>query len=240
MSRQTKQKFAKFGDDGQQVAAQYAARLKAALEAKGVTPAWLAKKAGIPDRSVRNQLEGTEPKIVSAIALASALEVNLAWLLTGAGQMTAPEPPPRSSGSGLFDASEADWVFLPHYAFESAIASMSNTLTHTYPVPRHLLNNQLGTARNLWVTNMPTDELPSVATKGEPIICRNALILEPGKVYVLSLDGNLVVRRLTLRGFSTDDEHAPALSLQEAQLRDSFPVGEVLARFGLSPVASRL
>jgi transcriptional regulator with XRE-family HTH domain len=219
----------------------FAARLRAALKRVDRSAAWLASEVDLSPATVGKYLRGSQPTIIPAVKLAAALGVRLDWLLAGQGEMLGPEDAPasRAAGHHLFEASEQDWVFLPHYSFQSTINSFIPITTETFPVRRDWLKRSLGTERGLWVTEMPTGELPSVAAEGESIVCRNSLGLEPGRAYILGLDGNLIVRRYTTAGFVTEDESQAPLTTEEALLQGAFPVGEILARFGLSPVPTR-
>ncbi len=215
------------------------ARLKEALGTR--TPAWLAQASGIKDASVRKYLKGGQPTIIPAVRLANALGVRLSWLLAGEGPMHGPEEvvPARAPGHHLFDASEADWVFLPHYRFESAMAVFSPIVLETFPVRRDWIRRTLGIERGLWVTEMPTDELPSVAQRGETVVCRNVIGLEEGRAYILGLDGNLIVRRFTPQGFRVDSPNSEVIDIRSATQRGMLPIGVIIARFGLSPIPTK-
>lgn len=218
-----------------QAPAALTARLHKALN--GRSPAWLAKASGVKDATVRKYLAGGQPTVIPAVKLANALGVRLAWLLTGEGSMTGAEVT-QAKGADLFDASEADWVFLPYYRFASELTFFQAIPVETYPVRRDALRRSLGVESGLWVTAMPNG-LPGIAEEGDTIVCRNATFAEPGHAYLLGVDGNLVARRFGPAGFYVDDPSEPILGRQEAQLAGVFPVGEILARFGLSPIRPR-
>ncbi|ODT57006.1 MAG: hypothetical protein ABS77_13385 [Phenylobacterium sp. SCN 69-14] len=112
-------------------------------------------------------------------------------------------------------------------------------VTETFPVRKDWLKRALGVSTGLWITEMPVDEMPTVAERGEAIICRNTMFLELGGAYLLGLDGNLIVRRYTSEGLGTD--HGPGLlTTADAQLKGVVPIGQILARFGLSRVAPKV
>lgn len=225
--------------DDSQAPSALTARLREALGDR--TAAWLAKESGIKDASIRKYLAGGQPTVLPAVKMADALGVRLTWLLAGQGPMRGPEEQPaqKASGHQLFDAAEADWVFLPFYRFESAMQVFTPVVTETFPVRRDWIKRTLGVTAGLWVTEMPVDDMPSVAEKGEAIICRNAMFLEMGAAYLLGLDGNMIVRRYTVDGLHTD-RSAEVISPAEAQLKGVIPIGEILARFGLSRVVPKI
>lgn len=196
------------------------------------------------DASLRKYLNGAQPTIIPAVQIASALGVTLDWLTGGVGPKTIEEAAnlkvsERAVGRDLFDAAEADWVFLPHYSFESAFDSFAPIIRETYPVRRDWLNNALGTAKGLWMTDMPGADLPEVAGAGQTVICRNSADLTLGKAFILGVDGHLIVRRLSILdgelAFTSDLPDAPTIALSD----DYIPVGQILARYGVSPVHAK-
>ena len=226
-------------NDGGQAQSAFVARLKEALAGRSV--AWLAKESGVNDGTLRNYMKGAQPTIIPAVQIALALGVSLDWLIAGVGPRPKEEAAKqqradRAVGRELFDVTEADWVFLPHYSFESAFDSFAPIIRETYPVRRDWLNNALGTAKGLWMTEMPGADLPEVAGAGQTVICRNSADLTLGKAFVLGVDGHLIVRRLSMRdghlAFTSDLPDARTIALSD----DYIPVGQILARYGVSPV----
>lgn len=230
-------------DESGQAHSPFVARLREALGERSV--AWLAKESGVTDASVRKYLNGSQPTIIPAVQLSSALGVTLDWLLAGIEPKSIEEAQRRKAqerkiGRDLFDVAEADWVFIPHYTFESAFDSFAPLIRETYPVRKDWLNQALGTSKGLWMTDMPGDDLPEVAKAGETVICRNSVDLTVGKAFILGVDGHLVVRRLALHdgqiAFSSDRPDVSTISLSD----DYVPVGQILARYGVSPVHAKI
>lgn len=224
------------GSSDSQEASAFTLRLRTALGDR--SPAWLSRASGVKDASVRKYLAGGHPTVLPAIRLANALGVRLDWLLTGQGAMTD-EPVAAAPGAHLFDAAAADWVFLPYYQFTSSLTFFTPTTVEVYPVRRDLLRRALGAEKGLWVTLMPAGGLAGIADEGDPIICRNAAFAEPGRAYLVGVDGNLMARRFGPHGFYVTNAAEPTIQLEEIPLRGVIPVGEILARFGLSPVGPR-
>lgn len=202
------------------------------------TPAWLAQASGIKDASVRKYLRGAQPTVIPAVALASALGVRLSWLLAGEGAMQGPEEPerPKAPLHQFFDAAEADWVFLPYYRFERAMDAFNPIVTETFPVRRDWVKRAFGVERGLWLTEMPTDELPSVAAAGETIVCRNVIVPEYGRAYILGQDGNLMVRRYSDVGFLSELAGIKPIEPAEANLNGFALVGVIVGKIGASPI----
>lgn len=173
------------------------------------------------------------------MALASALGVRLSWLLAGEGAMLGPEEPerPKAPLHQFFDAAEADWVFLPHYRFERAMDSYTPHITETFPVRRDWVRSAFGVERGLWLTEMPTNELPSIAAAGETIVCRNVIVPEYGRAYILGQDGNLTVRRYSEQGFWSELYGVKPIEPSEADLNGFSLVGVIVGKIGASPVS---
>lgn len=227
-------------NDASQSTTPFVERLIEALNGRSV--AWLAKESGVNDGTLRNYLRGTQPTIIPAVQIASALGTTLDWLLGGIGPKTKAEADrarlaERTVGRELFDAAEAEWVFIPFYSFESYFDSYAPNIRETYPVRKDWLNRSFGTSTGLWMTHMPSDDLPDVAAAGETIICRNVRDISAGGVFILGVDGSLFARRLSgIDGdyfFESDRPDAPRISVA----CDYVLVGSVLARYGVSPVA---
>lgn len=72
----------------------FSARLKKAIESKGVTPYEVAKSTGIAQATLSRILSGNtkKPNIDNLKTLASYLQVNEDWLRTGEGEMNRPDP----------------------------------------------------------------------------------------------------------------------------------------------------
>lgn len=152
--------------------------------------------------------------------------------------MTGPEVT-QAKGFDLFDASEADWVFLPFYRWESELTFFKPITVETFPVRRDTLRRSLGTETGLWVTAMPAGGLPGIAEEGETIVCRNATFPTPGRAYLIGVDGHVIARRFGALGFYVEDQAQPMIRTQDVELAGIFPIGQILARFGLSPVSPR-
>lgn len=125
---------------------------------------------------------------------------------------------------------------MPHYDFEGGFESFAPVIRETYPVRRDWLNNQIGSTTGLWLTEMPSDDLPHIAHAGETVICRNSADLRPGRAFILGVDGQLIARQLRRRDdsvvFLNDAEDAAPIYQDD----DYIPMGQILARYGLSKV----
>lgn len=222
--------------------ADFAVRLADALTGKKA--AAIAREIDVAPSSLQRYLSGSIPAADTALKLARALGVSAEWLIAGTGPREPTTAVGGSAGARLFDASSADWVFVPRYRFDMVMTAISSVVIETYPMRRDWLKRSLGTAEGIWVTEMPTSDMPSVAEEGETIICRNDYEIREGLAYVFALDGQLVVRRvdvdpqagLVLR---TDDPDKVPEPLSD-QLPGLALIGRVLAKISLSPVPVRL
>ncbi|WP_299174376.1 helix-turn-helix domain-containing protein [uncultured Brevundimonas sp.] len=225
-------------NDRRQEVTPFLARLKEGLAGRSV--AWLAKESGVNDGTIRNYLRGAQPTIIPALQIANALGVTLDWLIGGVGPRTTElAHKERRADKELFDASQADWVFVPRYTFDSTFDSFTPIVRDTYPIPRDWLNRTLGTSYGLWITEMPGDDLPDVAQPGEAIICKNSADLTPGRAFLVGQMGQLMARRLELvvglPNFVSEQPEKPLISMSD----DFVPVGQILGRYGVVPVRSR-
>lgn len=108
-------------------------------------------------------------------------------------------------------------------------------------VPATWLLAATKTTTGLWLTEMPSDALPSVAREGETIICRDPETpLQDRRVYIFLLDGRPIVRRVAfqpnqvvLRG----EDEADTITLRPEELEERLmPAGRILATVRLDQV----
>lgn len=216
----------------------FSLRLADALTGK--TAAAIAREIGVAPSSLQRYLSGSIPAADTALKLAKALGVSAEWLIAGSGPRDVLPTSANSAGARLFDAASAEWVFVPRYRFDLVMTAVSSVVIETYPMRRDWLYRSLGTVEHIWITEMPTDDMPSVAAQGDTIICRNALDIREGLAYVFSLDGQLVVRRAVVDpdlglALRTDDPTKAVEPLSD-HLINLTMIGRVLAKISLSPV----
>lgn len=226
-------------DDCQWEESTFEARLRHALA--GRTVAWLSRESGLLDGTIRNYFKGTRPKFAAMLSIASALGVNPIWLQTGNGAIIEKKAKEatRAEGFDLFDANENDWLFLPFYkAPKYAPTTLDRHLAETYPVRRDWLRAALGGDTGFWLTEMPTDELPTLAAKGDTIVCRSVLLLQDGGHYIFARNGELIARWYFFGALLKEGEDmlSPSLPAKQAHEEGVVPIGQIFARLGLSPI----
>ena len=89
------------------------ARLREAIDIRNVTQQELSSKTGIPKSSISQYLSGyAKPKSDRIYLIASALDVNEAWLLGYDVPMSSscPEPPAPAESTVSLSASESELV----------------------------------------------------------------------------------------------------------------------------------
>lgn len=188
----------------------------------------ISRATGIPKQTIGGFKRGSIPSADRALLLADAMGVNFRWLIFGEGPRT---PEERDSGG--------DSVRLPLYDPSHFEEYGEGPAREEVDVPRSLLGTMKG-AEGLWLTEMPSDALPSVAREGQVIICRKPEAqIQDRRVYIFNLDGRIIVRRvsvrpdgLLLKGESDED----TLLVRVDDLPSLIPVARVLGPLGFNPV----
>lgn len=172
--------------------AAFAKRLRAAIA--GRNQGAVAKAIGVTGSTVHRYLAGSMPAADIAFRLARELNVRPAWLIEG-------EEPQVDQGaaSAAVVGITGDVTVVPRYdlfAFSE----------YGKPEPAEMLalpNSMLARARiaaGIWVAEMPSDALPSLAGEGELLICRDPeQTLQDRRIYVFLIDGRPIVRRIFVR-----------------------------------------
>lgn len=168
----------------------FAQRLRVAFEVWGGNQAELSRATNISRQRINEYLAGPKvPAAATLFPLADALGVQPRWLVRGEGPMSIPKP-------GIDDG----MIHLPHYELSRISTDGLGEPDDTIAVPPELLMRSIGTTRDLFVTDMPSDALPEIARAGETIVCQKFKApLGDGKFYVFLFDGQPVVRRVEIR-----------------------------------------
>ena len=207
-------------------AGEFSLRFLEALE--GHSDAEISRVTGIPKQTIGGFKRGSIPSADRALLLADALGVSFRWLIFGVGE-------PREGGV----IAESDSVRLPVYDPSQFEEYGRGRPREEIDVPRSLLGTMKG-VDGLWLTEMPSDALPSVAQEGQIIICRPPdPQIQDRRVYIFSLDGRIIVRRafvrpegLLLKGETEDD----TVLVKVDDLGSLIPVARVLGPLGFNPV----
>lgn len=151
----------------------FAKRFRSALNQRG--QAWLAEQTGLSTSTIHDYAQGAIPSADRVFLIADALGISARWLVTGL-ETYAP------------DASDGNWVMLPHYDLEGTIFPDEPKLLDEIPISRDWLLQVVGRTEGLWYSTMPSDYLPTIARLHDPIICEapNGLP-EDGGIYVIKI-----------------------------------------------------
>ena len=200
----------------------------------------IAKSIGVDPKALYANKKGAMPSADRAFALADTLGVSPRWFATGVGPMRGMEVPPLDP---------ARWVLLPLYdlaAFdrrESISQIAFPPVLEMVPVRRADLARLHITRSEVWLIEMPTNILPSVARQGELLVCQDSGIgFHDRSVIILAFGGDPSIIRRVVRasdGTSTlqaDDPSVPAITID--QLLGGFArFGEVLGAIRTLPAA---
>jgi hypothetical protein len=167
------------------------------------------------------------PSAERALALADVLGVDYRWLIAGLGDRAAAAP------------SQEDSVVLPQFDPFRFDEYGKGPPVSDVVVPRWLLAPVKQTT-GLWLCAMPSGALPDVAAEGEMIVCRDPEIpLQDRRVYIFTVDGRPVVRRLWVRADGlqlTGESDTDTIFFKPDEAENIVPVGRVLAAISLNQV----
>jgi transcriptional regulator with XRE-family HTH domain len=192
----------------------------------------LARRAGVDRKRVSDYSLGRSTPVADTVfSLADVLGVEPRWLIRGDGMMEAGSP----------FVSEDDGVRLPHFdlfEFESA--------KHPRPVEFVILRQAwlmtvTRSLKDLWVTEMPSDAMETIAPAGGMIICRDAdHVLAERRVYAFLLNGRPIIRRVKLAPdaliLEADNEEIEPIRFAPDSSDPLIPIGRVLAAINLQAV----
>lgn len=155
---------------------------------KGVKASELADSSGVSRQLISEYSSGK--KVAGAdnlFSLADSLGVQARWLLRGQGDRY------RASTS---EAVEQTFPKLDLFAFGE----------HGKPEPVELVAippiilQSMKVRSDIWLAEMPSDAMPSLAAEGEILICRDPEpALQDRRIYVFLIDGRPIVRRVFVR-----------------------------------------
>lgn len=196
------------------------------------TQAELSRASGLSSSTVFNIWHGTSPTLENASKIARGLEVQLEWLIDGAG----PQRP-----SGIILANEADWLFVPRFDLTKLIGKGSRPdPEEKIPLRRDLLSRHVANLNNLWVTHMIGGSLPSVASSDDMILCRDVVDqLEEGRPYIISWGDGLSFRRAFPKPdgihFRSEIPDVEEIFVPPSEADQVWPIARILGSLALRP-----
>lgn len=178
----------------------------------GLKQSEIAHALDIPKTTMGRIWKGENlPDSAVLFPLSDMLGLSPRWLLYGGDD----------PGS---DADNADWLTLPVFELGRFTRSGKGDPSGSMPLRRDWLARKLSLEEDLWLTEMPNDLLDDVAGEGETIICKDIAPevseLADGRVYVLLLDDQPVIRRVSFEPdsilLSTSNARLPPIRLPRA------------------------
>jgi len=182
----------------------------------------LAKLVDVPRRTLGNWLTGANPKPEALRKIAEVTGVDARWLLTGEGGMletspkvtTKPAPaqsqtdasdeiPEDANGASVIPFQRQDSPKPPTIKYYNVAASAGGGRTALYEPPgedldvAELVSNLLGLdIEDVFLSPIYGDSMLPTLTHGDiAVINRRDVGLDNGRIYVLSYDGEVYVKR---------------------------------------------
>lgn len=190
----------------------------------GLKQSEIAKQLGIPKTTMGRIWNGENlPDSAILFPLSDLLDISPRWLLYGGSE--APLPDTRD-----------DWLSLPHFEFARISARGKGEPTGMVPLSRNWLEGLAGNDGDLWLTEMPNDLLADIAGEGDAILCSDIQAdigaLSDGRIYLLLLDGQPLIRRVSFAPeailLSTSSARVPPIRLARSDSeRAIHPVARV-------------
>jgi len=169
--------------------AAFAERLRSAL--LGKNQSHIAKAVGIAGSTLHRYLGGSMPAADTAFKLARELGVRPEWLIEGQGQVVA-----DAEVVGL----QGPVTLLSKYDLFAFSEDGKPLANETVALPNTWLLGAVRTTSGLWIAEMPSDAMPSLAREGDLLICRDAEErLQDRRIYVFLIDGRPIVRKVFVR-----------------------------------------
>jgi phage repressor protein C with HTH and peptisase S24 domain len=157
----------------------------------------LARKTSIPRRTLETYLTGkTEPKASRIEAIARAVGVSVHWLVTGDGPMFlqeegTPDESPWTGGD--------EYTFIPPCNGHVDTLAGSDQAVDWLAFRKDWLRRELhANAEDLYLIEVNSESMEPTLRPGDTILVdrRNAQTVRSDGIYVLHLDGALLVKRL--------------------------------------------
>lgn len=206
-------------------------RIDAALNGRTVT--WLAEQTGIGDTTLSGIMSSAMPKADNALKISQAIGVTVEYLLTG-----------ESSVSGL---DHDQWAILPRrdlLAFSKDKDGQWQTppVLEMVPIARRWLARLPITRSEIWVAEMPTSQMPSVAAQGELVICQDAgMGIHDNMVYAYFIENSTIIRRVQRPegrlALVADDPGTPAITLGDNGLFNFSTLAQIVGAIRIQPAS---
>lgn len=199
----------------------FSERMREAMSVKGYKNSELAEASGISRQLISEYLSGK--KIAGAdnlFTIADTLDVQARWLLRGEGDRDRAH---RSTN--------ADHL-LPRF-------DLFRFSEHGKPEPAEMVSipatilQALKVQSGLWLAEMPSSAMPSLAQEGELLICRDPdEVIQDRRVYIFVIDGRPLVRKAYVRPEGLQlrsEEDGDTILVTPSELEQVRPVGRVLS-----------
>lgn len=172
-----------------------------------------ATASGVSQTGLQRLINGGEPTLSTLVALAKAADVSVEWLATGEGPMRkddkAGEAAPARSGATACPCVDTlgnpvdleEFVFVPRYNLQAAAghgaSSDGEKPLFSMAFRRYWIENYLrANPADLSVISVKGDSMEGVLNNRDVILLNLADTHASSGLYVLRVDGDLVVKRV--------------------------------------------
>lgn len=200
----------------------FSERLRDAMREKGYRNSDLADEAEISRQLISEYTSGK--KIAGAdnlFTIADCLGVQARWLLRGEGERDRATRGATSTEEQIpkFDL----FKFSEHGKPEpSEMVSIPTNILHSLKV-----------RSGIWLAEMPSSAMPSLAQEGELLVCRDPdEIIQDRRVYVFVIDGRPLVRKAYVRPEGLQlrsEDDGDTILVTPSELEQIRPIGRVLS-----------
>lgn len=192
-----------------------------------------ARRAGIPDSTLRRYLSGSMPTVDKLLVLADAAGVTLDWLAAARGPM---RPEIVQSRAMALEGLAAGAILLPR--FEVRASAGAGALVPAEDVAEHFAVGRDWLRRNLppWaplnaevgVLDGSGDSMEPTIRDGDTLMIVRGVewrIVERGGIFVFSLDDRLLLKRLQVMASGdlriiSDNPHYEAFTVPAREISD--------------------
>ncbi|WP_298021630.1 hypothetical protein [uncultured Parasphingopyxis sp.] len=209
-------------------------RLKARAAELGLRQGDIAQIIDIPKTTMGRIWKGENlPDAAILFGLAALIERPVRWLLFGDETHDLASPDSRN-------------VTLPAYDFGAIGSDGRGPATGVMTIDRDWIAHRLELDDRTWMTNMPNDLLDDIAAKGDWLICGDIEprldMLSDGRIYLLLLNGQAIVRRVSLEPdaylLSVSGDRLPPIRITRGKIstdeKNLLPLARVLGVVGLT------
>lgn len=173
----------------------------------------------------------SEPGGIALVRLANALETTAEFLVSGVSSYPSFDPDnwtmlPRRDLLAYARGDDGQWVMPP--------------VIEMVPVARRWLARLPITRSEIWLSEMPTSQMSSVAAQGDLVVCQPADAgIQDNMVYAYSIDGSTIIRRVRRPegrlSLVADDAGTPPITIGEDGLFTWTTLAQIVGAIRIQP-----